>query len=546
MGNTLGRAHARLRSARRRLTVGTAAGIGLTLVAPVLAAAPAQAGLVSDLTGGVSEVASGIPIVGDVTEPLTDLLDDAPLDELLDGDELLDTSTGLVTDPAGTVTKIVDLESGVVTNASDELLGILDPVTGELLLPPVPGIEEGAGTLLAVVDGVLTEVCTSADAVCAQLPLDKMVDEAAVVLKAVPASPGDVPSWEGCPEIIADICLITVDDLTADTPLAPIVSFLTGTGNPDAPDTVITSAPPGKSSKAHTFRFEADPESDETEFLCKLEVAHKSTPPSGAQRAHDWQPCGADPAGAMSYKNLANGTYVFAVQATEGELADETPATQSWTTAVAPDVPDTRITAGPKRGSWLFARRATFRFSSTVAGSEFQCDYDTMTAACDDGSFVWRPRTDGAPLRPGTHVFKVAALANKTQDFSPAVRAFHVPLDDRAMNGNGWHRKKQKGHFRATYTETTRQGASLVTKRKQKFRRVVLIADKGRGFGTVKVYWGDRMLKKVSLHAKKPLLKRKVIAVKRFDGKLRAGKIRVVVASSGKPVRIDGIGLAKR
>lgn len=520
MGNSSWRARARL----HRVWPKVAAVAGLSLVASMTTLAPAQAGLLDDLT-----------------DPVTDVLD--PVTGVLD--PITDPVTGEIVEP------VVDTVTGVVSDPDTEaVLGILDPVTGDLLLAPLPDISSGAGTLLAVVDGALAELCDSAEAVCDRVPVEDLVEGAAIILKAVPAEPGSIPKWEGCPTFIADICMITADDLLGDTPLAPVVSFLPGGAiDPDAPETTITSQAPGKQAKTHTFTFEAEPSTEQTTFECRLEVAYKSTPPSGAQSSHDWQPCGADPFGSHTYPNeFANGTYVFAVQALEGDAVDQTPATQSWTVAIAPEVPETRIVAGPKGNSWLFTARAVFRFRSTVADSRFQCHYDSMTRSCDAGRFVWKPRTDGAPLRPGTsHVFKVAAMANKTQDFTPATRRFHIPFDDRALRPvNQWQRKKQRGHVRNTYSLTSVTGAALVTKRPQKFRRVVLIADKGRGFGTVKVFKGKQLLREVDLHAKKKLVKGKVIPVKRFKGKLRAGKIRVVVTSAGKPVRIDGLGVARR
>ncbi len=523
MGNSSWRARARLHTVRRRV----AAVAGLSLLASMTSLAPAQAGLLDDITGTLPGP------VTDVVDPVTDILD-----------PVTDPVTGDLVEPA------VDTVTGVVTNPdTGAVLGLLDPLTGELLLAPLPDIGSGTGTLELLVDGVLTELCSSTGPTCEQVPIEDLVDEAAIVLKAVPAEPGAVPQWDpaSCPTFIADICVIKVEDLAGDTPVAPLVSFLSP-AQPDAPDTAITSQPPGKQARTHTFTFEADPRTEETTFECKLEVAFKSTPPAGAQDSHDWQPCGADPFGSHSYPDkFANGTYVFAVQARAGDLVDETPATQTWNTALAPEVPETRIVAGQRNGSWLLTPRAAFRFTSTVGGSEFQCHYDSMTSACDAGRFVWRPRAEGARLTPGRHTFKVAAMANKTQDFTPATRRFHVPLDDRALKPlKRWQRKKQQGHVRNTFTLTRVKGAALVTRKPQQFRRVVLVADKGRGFGTVKVFKGKRLLREVNLHAKKKLVKRKVIPIKRFRGKLRSGKIRVVVTTAGKPVRIDGIGVARR
>lgn len=515
MGNSSWRARARL----HRVWPKVAAVAGLSLVASMTTLAPAQAGLLDDLR-----------------DPITDVLD--PATEILD--PITDPVTGEIIEP------VVDTVTGVVSDPeTGGVLGILDPITGDLLLAPLPDISSGAGTLFTLVDGAFTELCDSAEAVCDQVPIQELVDEAAIILKAVPTEPGSVPKWDGCPTFIADICMIKADDLLGDTPLAPIVSFLPGDDTePDAPDAKITSQPPGKQAKTHTFTFEAEPSTEQNTFECKLEVAHKSTPPSGAQDSHEWQPCGTDPFGSHTYPHeFANGTYVFAVRAFEGDAADQTADTQSWTVALPPEVPETRIGAGPKSRAFVLTPRATFRFRSTVEGSQFRCWYDDLINACDAGRFTWGPRM----LKPGQHTFKVAAMANKTQDFRPAVRTFNVPLDDRALRAvKHWQRKKQRGHVRNTYSLTRVKGAALVTKRPQHFRRVVLVADKGRGFGTVKVFRGKQLLREVHLHAKTKLVKRKVIPIKRFKGKLRAGKIRVVVTSAGRAVRIDGIGVARR
>jgi hypothetical protein len=482
MGNTSWRARARLRHARTRSAKAVAAAVGLALAVPVLTTAPAQAGLL-DIPGEV-------PIVGD----LTDLV--APTPVIAPGEAGQIQMLGQVCTSDGTVQKVCDQLT----------LAGLDPTTVTSLL-----------------------------------------------LTAVPADPGDVPEWgASCPAPLGAVCTIPLSDLLGATPLAPVVTFLPGSAGAVGPDTRITSAAPGKQKTTHTFTFEGLREdgtkSDTSTFECMLEFTPQGTPPSGAQKSHPWDECGVDPVGGQTYPNLANGDYVFGVRAVEpaaaegGEaLVDETPATQSWTVATAPEVPETAIVAGPRAGSWVFTRQATFRFESTVEGGGFQCWYDNLTNACDSGAFTWA----SSLLKPGTHVFKVAASANQTRDFSPAGRSFHVPFDDRALAGAGWTRTKAKKHFKNTVTTTTTMGAALTTRQTLKFRRVALVADKGRGYGTVKVFWGGKMLREVSLHAKR-LQTRKVIPIKRFTGKLRSGRLRIVVVSSGRTVRIDGIGVARR
>lgn len=532
---------------RRRLVSGLTATLGLALAVPGITMAPAQAGLLDDLLGGT-------PLTS-VTGPVVDLLD--PFTEVLEPvtDPILDPVTGAITDGVGgDLIATLDPATGLLTDPSGNILGILDPVTEQILQAPVPQIAPGGAGHIEFLGATVCE-STGAGAVCDQLPLDQLgplAGVASLVLTAVPADPSSIPTWDPatCPEPIGALCTLPLDDLLGDTPLAPIVEFLPGLGGAaGAPDTTITSAVPGAKAKAHVFRFTADPKTEQTRFECRLQVTFRGTAPSGAEKGHTWRDCGTD--GSASYpspgfKTLANADYVFAVQAVEGTgeeaVKDETPATQSFRISVAPQVPDTVITAGPRFNAWALGNQVTYRFRSTVAGSQFDCTFNGQLqgTACDKGSFTVR-----RPAK-GTHTFQVEATANGTRDLSAARRVFHVPFDDRQLvQVKKWAQKAQKGHFRNTFSLTRAKGAALVTQAPQRFRRIVLVADRGRGHGTVKVFWNKKLLKVVDLSAER-LQKRRVIAIKKFDGPMRRGKIRVVVATQGKPVRIDGIGLAGR
>jgi Ca2+-binding RTX toxin-like protein len=88
-----------------------------------------------------------------------------------------------------------------------------------------------------------------------------------------------------------------------------------------------------------------------------------------------------------------------------------------------PDVtpPDTTITAGPAQSSTTNDNTPTFEFTSTDAGSTFQC-------AVDDGAFAScdTPYTTAA-LTPGQHTFSVLAIDPAgNADLSSASRTFTV------------------------------------------------------------------------------------------------------------------------
>lgn len=516
MGNTSWRAGARLQRARRKLTAAVTAGVGLALVVPMLAATPAQAGLLD-----------GVPIVGDVLDPVVDPI------------------TGDLVEP------VVDTVTGVVTNPdTGAVLGVLDPITGALLVAPTPVIAPGGGGEIEFLGEVVCASDGTAQKTCDALPLGELGDLTsllAVVLTAVPADDSYIPQWTGdCAAPLGQVtCQIPLEDLAGDTPLAPVLTFLPGGDGGAAPDIRIVTADPASDAKTPkrtaAFTFEADPVTETVRYECQLTVTRKGASPD----ASGWDPCGVERAGGQSYTDLTAGTYTFEVRAVEGEgesaLTDPSPASTSWTVYVVPESPETSIVSGPRSNSWILTNKVAYSFKSTVAGSQFDCRYDNalQDTLCDDGNWSIRG------LTVGSHLFTVEAIANNTRDFSPARRSFHVPWDDRAMVGKSWTRAKAKKHFKNTVTTTTAKGAALTTRQKLKFRRVVLVADKGPGFGTVKVFWGKKMLKEVDLRAKR-LKNRRVIPIKRFSGPLRSGKLRVVVVSSGKTVRIDGIGAAKR
>jgi hypothetical protein len=253
----------------------------------------------------------------------------------------------------------------------------------------------------------------------------------------------------------------------------------------------------------------------------------------------------------MPYSDLANGDYVFAVKAIQGTggdaVEDPTPATQSFTISAPPPVPETSVVSGPRHNSWVFRKRVRYYVTSSVPDSEFHCAYDGKAYPCPDGRLRLPADVDASRLTKGTHRFTAYASANKTRDFTPVRRTFNVPLDDRPLRATGsWSARRKTGYFRSTFRQTRHRGAALVTRAPQSFRRVVLVAGKGPGHGTVKVFWNKRLLKQVSLDAKRER-KRQVIPVKKFSGgKLRQGRLRLVVVSRGKVVRIDGLGVAKR
>jgi bacillolysin len=126
-----------------------------------------------------------------------------------------------------------------------------------------------------------------------------------------------------------------------------------------------------------------------------------------------WASC-ASPRG---YSSLGDGQHTFSVRASYGGATDATPASFTW--RVDATAPGTRITSGPSTPTR--ARRATFRFTATEAGSTFLCSLDGRPfRACSSPK-----RYTG--LSRGRHTFRVKAKDRAGNvDRTPATRVWRV------------------------------------------------------------------------------------------------------------------------
>lgn len=96
--------------------------------------------------------------------------------------------------------------------------------------------------------------------------------------------------------------------------------------------------------------------------------------------------------------------------------------------------------------------------------------------------------------------------------------------------------------YAGTVTTTKKQGARL-TAPKAAFRDVALIATRCNGCGTVGVYLGNTLLKKISLQS--ATTRRQSLITVADWAVARTGALSVRVISRGKPVHIDGLATAR-
>src|SRR5205823_7167974 len=116
---------------------------------------------------------------------------------------------------------------------------------------------------------------------------------------------------------------------------------------------------------------------------------------------------------------LANGTYTFAVIATDASGQSSVPVQGTFT--IAAPLPDTVIDSGPPASGT--SRTASFSFHSTKPGSTSQCSLDGSAFAACGTPFT---RTH---LSPAQHAFAVRSIdAQGNLDPTPAVASFKVSL----------------------------------------------------------------------------------------------------------------------
>jgi hypothetical protein len=171
-----------------------------------------------------------------------------------------------------------------------------------------------------------------------------------------------------------------------------------------APNATITSGPSGPTNDSTpTFAFSSS-QSGST-FQCRLDSAA-------------FAPCSGPAATHTPATPLAEGAHTFEVRAVDAAgNVDPSPAARSF--SVDLQAPDTTITSGPSGGTTN--RRPSFAFSSTEAGSTFQCRLDSANfAACNS------PKTYSTqPF--GTHTFQVRAMDPAGNvDPIPASRTFTI------------------------------------------------------------------------------------------------------------------------
>ncbi|MQB00852.1 MAG: S8 family serine peptidase [Actinobacteria bacterium] len=122
-------------------------------------------------------------------------------------------------------------------------------------------------------------------------------------------------------------------------------------------------------------------------------------------------------------------------------------------------------------------------------------------------------------------------------------RCTALPVNNTQMAHKGaWRKLRRQGHYLSTFSVAKRRFSKLVLSGVEA-KRLALVATKCDGCGRVKVVWGRTLLAKVSLDAGRTRKKR-IIDVAAFS-RVRRGRVKVIVISRGKPVKIEGLGVSR-
>lgn len=182
------------------------------------------------------------------------------------------------------------------------------------------------------------------------------------------------------------------------------------------PSVAITSGPSGiTADQTPTFTFSASDLSGIFAVQCSIDTG-----------AASFGSCSGPGNSDTPSSPLGDGSYAFRAKATDF-AGNSATATRTFTVQVPqpappapPAAPDTTITKGPKKKT--NKRRPKFKFTSSQAGSSFQCKLDKgQFAPCTS------PFTPPVKLGLGKHVLRVQAVGpTGVVDPAPAVRKFKV------------------------------------------------------------------------------------------------------------------------
>lgn len=120
-------------------------------------------------------------------------------------------------------------------------------------------------------------------------------------------------------------------------------------------------------------------------------------------------------------------------------------------------------------------------------------------------------------------------------------RCAAVPTDDRALTAStGWTRATGAGWMSRTFTSTSRKGASQTLRGAVRVRQLGVVATTCPTCGRLTMYVGTAKVGTISLQSAGTA--KRLLLLPRFTA-ARTGVVRLVVATRGKPVKLDALAV---
>jgi hypothetical protein len=164
------------------------------------------------------------------------------------------------------------------------------------------------------------------------------------------------------------------------------------------------------------------------------------------------------------------------------------------------------------------------------------------------GFVVWQSGTSGTSAvfsgSPGrAYCFSARARdADLNTSEYGTERCTAIPAASTALKHRGpWAKKKAGGYFLGAFSVTSTKGANLELANVHA-KRLALVATKCPRCGTIKVFFRNKLLRRIRLGAGSTR-KKQIVDLAVFNT-VRSGRLRVVVMSSGRPVKIEGLGVS--
>jgi hypothetical protein len=250
-----------------------------------------------------------------------------------------------------------------------------------------------------------------------------------------------------------------------------------------------------------------------------------------------------------AYSELADGVHTFHWRAVDA-AGNQSAGSYSW--RVDTVAPTAAVTA-PK-APFTTSAATTVRWTGSDSGSGLASwQVQWQRAAYNGGFGSWSAPASYPPgtlshaytglIRGYDYCYRVRSVdaAGNLSAYS-APRCTAVVLDDRALTTSAnWTRNVGTAYYTGTATSSKHLNETL-TRTGARLDRLALLATKCSTCGTVGLYVNGALIGKVSLHAT-TTQNRRLITLPAFT--YRTGTVTIKVLTSGKLVRIDGLGISR-